>query len=99
MSASKGPAVASMISGGVPRKSTPVLLGLLSSLFFSTTFVINRAIGLAGGHWVWTAVLRYAWVLVFMGAFLRWWIGAGRIRTFIRVSNSHSRATAPDPPD
>ena len=58
-----------MISGGVPRKSTPVLLGLLSSLFFSTTFVINRAIGLAGGHWVWTAVLRYAWVLVFMGAF------------------------------
>jgi drug/metabolite transporter (DMT)-like permease len=51
------------------NRSTPVLLGLVSSLFFSTTFVINRAIGLAGGHWVWTAVLRYAWVLLFLGGF------------------------------
>jgi hypothetical protein len=55
-----------MISGGVPRSSlaTPILLGLVSALFFSTTFVVNRAIGLAGGHWIWTAVLRYAWALV-----------------------------------
>lgn len=60
-----------MISGGVSRNpsATPILLGLASSLFFSTTFVVNRAIGLAGGHWVWTAVLRYAWALVFLGAF------------------------------
>lgn len=38
----------------MPRSSvaTPILLGLVSALFFSTTFVVNRAIGLAGGHWV-----------------------------------------------
>jgi drug/metabolite transporter (DMT)-like permease len=50
------------------RSLKPILLGLLGSACFSTTFVINRAIGLAGGHWVWTAVLRYAWALVLLGA-------------------------------
>ena len=49
--------------------ATPVLLGLLAALFFSTTFIVNRAIGLAGGHWVWTAVLRYAWVIVLLGGY------------------------------
>ena len=53
----------------MPRKTTPIVLGLVSSLFFSITFIVNRAIGLAGGHWVWTATLRYAWVLLFMGVF------------------------------
>jgi drug/metabolite transporter (DMT)-like permease len=53
-----------------PKSSAaPVLLGLVSALFFSSTFIVNRAIGLAGGHWVWTAVLRYAWALLFLGAF------------------------------
>jgi drug/metabolite transporter (DMT)-like permease len=61
--------LASMIGGAVSHKSTPIVLGLVSSLFFSTTFIVNRAIGLAGGHWVWTAVLRYAWVLLFLGGF------------------------------
>jgi drug/metabolite transporter (DMT)-like permease len=49
--------------------ATPIVLGLLAALCFSTTFVINRAIGLAGGHWVWTAVLRYAWALLLLGGY------------------------------
>lgn len=36
-----------------------VALGVLSSAFFSTTWVINRLIGLSGGHWVWTASIRF----------------------------------------
>ncbi len=50
---------------------TAVLLGLLASACFSVTFIVNRAIGVAGGHWVWTATLRYAWVLLMLGA----WFG------------------------
>ena len=57
-----------------------IVLGMLSALFFSSTFVLNRAMSLEGGHWVWTACLRY----VHMTAFLIIWIiatrGAGRIR-------------------
>jgi len=36
-----------------------ILLGLLSSAFFSATFILNRAMSLSGGHWVWTSSLRF----------------------------------------
>lgn len=39
-------------------------LGLLAALFFSSTFVLNRAMSLQGGHWVWSAALRYAYTLL-----------------------------------
>jgi drug/metabolite transporter (DMT)-like permease len=41
-------------------------LGLLAALFFSSTFVLNRAMSLQGGHWAWAAILRYAWMLLFL---------------------------------
>ena len=52
-----------------------ILIGLLSGFFFSSTFVLNRLMSLGGGHWVWSASLRYAymivllmlWLLVFRG--------------------------------
>jgi drug/metabolite transporter (DMT)-like permease len=36
-----------------------VMLGLASALFFTSTYVLNRAIATAGGHWAWSASLRY----------------------------------------
>lgn len=33
--------------------------GLLSSAFFAFTFVLNRSMHLIGGHWIWSASLRY----------------------------------------
>ena len=53
------------------RFSSPFLLGLLASLFFSVTFVLNRAMNLAGGFWAWTGVLRF----VFMAPLLALLIG------------------------
>lgn len=44
-----------------------MLLGLTAGLFFSTTFICNRAISLEGGHWYWSAALRYAYMLFFIG--------------------------------
>jgi len=43
-----------------------IFLGILSAGFFSSTFVLNRAMSLQGGHWVWSAVLRYAFMLLFL---------------------------------
>ncbi len=40
--------------------------GLLAALFFSSTFVLNRLMSLEGGHWVWSASLRYAWMTLFL---------------------------------
>ncbi len=43
-----------------------VLTGILAALFFSSTFVLNRGMSLQGGHWLWTASLRYFWMLVLL---------------------------------
>lgn len=43
-----------------------VSTGILSALFFSSTFVLNRAMSLQGGHWAWTASLRYGYMLVLL---------------------------------
>jgi drug/metabolite transporter (DMT)-like permease len=43
-----------------------VALGMLSAFFFSSTFVLNRVMSLEGGHWVWTASLRFGYMLVFL---------------------------------
>ncbi|MGO1069790.1 multidrug resistance efflux transporter family protein [Lysobacter sp. CA199] len=40
-----------------------VLIALASALFFTCTYVLNRAAANAGGHWAWTASLRYLFTL------------------------------------
>ena len=37
--------------------------GLLASLFFAFTFMFNRSMNLDGGYWLWSAVLRYIFML------------------------------------
>lgn len=36
-----------------------VAIALLSALFFTCTYVFNRAAAVEGGHWAWTGSLRY----------------------------------------
>lgn len=44
----------------------PILLGILAALFFAVTFVVNRAMDLAGGSWIWSASLRYIFMIPFL---------------------------------
>jgi drug/metabolite transporter (DMT)-like permease len=48
---------------------------MLAALFFSSTFVLNRAMSLAGGHWAWTASLRFGYMLIFLILIL--WVTRG----------------------
>lgn len=34
-------------------------LGILASLFFAVTFVLNRQMQVGGGHWIWSSSLRF----------------------------------------
>ncbi len=43
-----------------------IFIGLLAALFFSSTFLINRYIAMDGGHWFWSATLRYVYMLIFL---------------------------------
>ncbi|KLU62936.1 hypothetical protein CEB3_c06880 [Peptococcaceae bacterium CEB3] len=40
-----------------------IALGILASFFFAFTFVLNRAMNLAGGSWIWSAALRYLFMV------------------------------------
>lgn len=41
----------------------PILIGLLGALFFSFAFIFNRSMELAGGSWVWSASIRFFFML------------------------------------
>ena len=49
-----------------------VLVALASALFFTATYVLNRAMANAGGHWAWTASLRYLLTLPMLALVLPW---------------------------
>jgi len=43
-----------------------ILLGILSGAFFSTTFVLNELMSVDGGHWLYSATLRYFFMIIFL---------------------------------
>ncbi len=44
----------------------PILLGVASAFFFAFTFVLNKAMEMNGGSWVWSASLRYFFMVPFL---------------------------------
>jgi hypothetical protein len=44
----------------------PLLLGILSAFFFAFTFILNQSMELAGGSWIWSASLRYFFMVPFL---------------------------------
>lgn len=44
----------------------PIVLGVLSAFFFAFTFIINRSMELEGGSWIWSASLRYFFMVPFL---------------------------------
>lgn len=43
-----------------------IWIGVLSSLFFAVTFVLNRSMEISGGSWLWSASLRYFFMVPFL---------------------------------
>lgn len=64
-----------------------VLIALGSALFFTLTYVLNRATASEGGHWAWTAALRYFITLPLMIPLMR-----GRMRTLWEAMRAHPLA-------
>lgn len=66
-----------------------ILLALVSALFFTMTYVLNRAAVGGGGSWQWTVILRYAFTLPFLGLALPFAGGLGGLPVELR---RHPRA-------
>lgn len=43
-----------------------LLLGILASVFFAVTFILNRSMELAGGSWMWSSSLRFFFMVPFL---------------------------------
>jgi drug/metabolite transporter (DMT)-like permease len=61
-------------------------LALLSALFFTMTYVLNRASASGGGHWAWLASLRYLITLPLMLPLMR---VQGGMRPVLRSIGAH----------
>ncbi|WP_332647744.1 DMT family transporter [Lysinibacillus sp. 54212] len=43
-----------------------IIIGIISALFFGFTFILNHSMELDGGSWLWSASLRYFFMLPFL---------------------------------
>lgn len=66
-----------------------ISIGLLAGLFFSSTFILNRVMSLEGGHWVWSACLRYIYMVLFLILSLPIFQGWGAPRHIFRLFLHH----------
>ena len=66
-----------------------ISIGLLSGLFFSSTFILNRLMSLEGGHWVWSASLRYAYMILLLSAGQVFFQGAGSFGQVLNLFFKH----------
>ncbi len=66
-----------------------IAIGLLSGLFFSTTFILNRLMSLEGGHWVWSASLRYAYMILLLLGAVPLFQGKGAVRNILALFGRH----------
>ncbi|NHM31583.1 multidrug resistance efflux transporter family protein [Neobacillus terrae] len=44
----------------------PIILGIFAAFFFAVTFILNRSMELSGGSWLWSASLRYIFMIPFL---------------------------------
>jgi drug/metabolite transporter (DMT)-like permease len=68
-----------------------ILLGGVAAAFFSSTFILNRAMSLAGGHWAWTAALRFLFMLAMLVGILLQRGGGRRIAVIAALYRAHWR--------
>lgn len=47
-----------------------ILIGVLSAFFFSLTFIFNEIIANKNGFWLWSASLRFLWMVPMMAVIL-----------------------------
>jgi drug/metabolite transporter (DMT)-like permease len=67
------------------RALAAVGIALLSALFFTSTYVLNRASVEVGGHWAWTATLRYLITLPLLLPLMPWQGGMGPVWRAMRA--------------
>ena len=66
-----------------------ISLGILSGAFFSTTFILNELMSMEGGHWVWSASLRYVFMIFFLTIIILFSGGIKQLQGVLKLFYSH----------
>ncbi len=61
-------------------------MGVAASLLFSVTFILNRAMSVGGGSWVWSSSLRFYWMIPFFAAIVWYQNGLKQLAVEIRTN-------------
>lgn len=70
-------------SDSAPVRLLPaLLLGLVAAMFFSVSFVLNRQMARADGHWAWSAALRFLMMAPALGLVI---VLRGQTRRFVEM--------------
>ena len=67
------------------RALAAIGIALLSALFFTLTYVLNRATAIEGGYWAWTAALRYLLTLPLLLPLMPWQGGVAPVWRAMRA--------------
>ncbi|WP_431028822.1 DMT family transporter [Lysinibacillus sp. LZ02] len=65
-----------------------IMIGILAAFFFGFTFIFNHAMELEGGSWLWSASLRYFFMLPFLIAIVAIRGGFKPLRTEVKSAPS-----------
>ena len=63
-----------------------IVIGILAAFFFGFTFIFNHSMELDGGSWLWSASLRYFFMLPFLMAIV--WMRGGFKRLTAEVKRA-----------
>lgn len=61
-------------------------ISLAAALFFTSTYVLNRAMATDGAHWAWSAALRYFMMLPLLALLMPWQGGVAPVHRAMRGS-------------
>ncbi|MCK1990449.1 multidrug resistance efflux transporter family protein [Lysinibacillus fusiformis] len=62
-----------------------ITIGIVASLFFAVTFILNHAMEMQGGSWLWSASLRYFFMLPFLLIIVFYRRGFSQLSTEIKA--------------
>ncbi|HDR7784867.1 multidrug resistance efflux transporter family protein [Bacillus wiedmannii] len=71
------------------RNLLPIFLGICGAFFFSFTFILNRAMELSGGNWIWSASLRFIFMVLFLLLIV---MSRKKLRPLLQVMRENPRA-------
>lgn len=62
-----------------------IAIGVLSSALFSSTFILNEVMSTSGGHWLWSGLLRYIFMIALLTGLIFFQKGGRQLQHLLQL--------------